>query len=89
MKIPFASPAAVAELRTVLYPPIFNGSFVYTSEIGREAAMFADFYIVYIVVFLNEAFKSEPYHSYLFSIGEGLHGEDVPYTFFQRGRFNA
>lgn len=44
--------------------------------------MFADFHIVCNVVFFNEAFKSEPHYSYMFSIGEVLHGDDMPYTFF-------
>lgn len=85
-KFPFAPPAAVRELSTLLYPPVFNGTYGYTSETGREAAMFADFHIVCNAVFLNSAFKSAPKghysYSYLFSIGAGLHGDDVPYTFF-------
>ncbi len=83
-KFPFAPPAAVAELSTVLYPPVFDGTYGYTSQTGREANMFADFHIVCNAAFLNGAFKSLPQgqYSYLFSIGKGLHGEDVPYTFF-------
>jgi len=83
-KFPFAPPAVVTELSTVLYPPVFNGSFGYTSQTGREAAMFADFHIVCNAAFLNEAFRSLPRapYSYLSSIGAGLHGDDVPYTFF-------
>jgi len=85
-KFPFASPTAVTQLSTTLYPPVFNGSFGYASQIGREAALVADFHIVCNVVALNEAFRTllpaRALYGYLFAIGQGLHGDDVPYTFF-------
>jgi carboxylesterase type B len=49
--------------------------------LGRVVATNADFHILCNAYSLNSAFRNGS-HSYLFSIGAGLHGDDIPYTFF-------
>ncbi|RAL65860.1 hypothetical protein DID88_005523 [Monilinia fructigena] len=81
------------QLANVLYPPIYNGSYGYTSSIERLALSISHFTIAcnaYSLVSapskisprnVNASSPSSSY-AYLFSIPPGIHGLDVPYTFF-------
>ncbi|KAB8295158.1 hypothetical protein EYC80_007087 [Monilinia laxa] len=91
--LPSANTSVIFHLANVLYPPIYNGSYGYTSSIERLALSISHFTIIcnaYSLVStlskispqnVNSSSPSSSY-AYLFSIPPGIHGIDVPYTFF-------
>jgi carboxylesterase type B len=77
---PTANSSTITTITDVLYPPVFNGSYGYTDQIGRTALSIADVTIGCNAHYLASTFPSA--YAYLFSVLPGLHGEDVAYTFF-------
>lgn len=80
MLFPTANASTISYITEVLYPPVFNGSYGYTSAIGRTALAVSD-----LLVGCNAnimASTLSPGSAYLFSVPPALHGEDIPYTFF-------
>lgn len=71
-------------ITNVLYPPIYDGSYGYTSSVTRAALVTADLALVCNNDYLNRAYHNQTY-AYELSIPPGLHGDDVPYTFFNNG----
>jgi cholinesterase len=65
----------------VLYPPLYNGSYPYKSQLERTALTYAEFNINCNRVFMNAALPSISY-GYLFSVSPGLHAVDIEYTFY-------
>jgi carboxylesterase type B len=78
---PTASSTVISCVTETLYPPMFNGSYGYLNQFERTALTIGDITITCNTRFLDTAFKNQTY-SYIFSVPEGLHGEDVAYTFF-------
>ena len=78
---PDASAQTVDYIDTVLYPPVFDGTYNYTSQIERTALTINELSFSCNSRFLDLAFGNKTY-SYLFSVPPGLHGEDVAYTYF-------
>ncbi|MCJ1395754.1 hypothetical protein MMC18_008640 [Xylographa bjoerkii] len=78
---PDIQPAAALYIENVLYPPIFNGSYGYTSNFQRAILTVAESTFTCNTNYLDRAFLNQTY-SYQFSVGAALHGQDVPYTFF-------
>jgi cholinesterase len=78
---PDASNATVDYITTELYPPVFDGTEPYTTQFERTALTVSDFAFACNTRYLDLAFGNQTY-SYLFSVPPGLHGEDIPYTFF-------
>ncbi|KAJ5206443.1 Carboxylesterase type B [Penicillium cf. griseofulvum] len=68
----------------VLYPPVYDGSYGYTDSIARTAITISDLIFRCNTDYLNRAFYGETY-AYEFSIPPALHGQDVSYTFFNKG----
>jgi carboxylesterase type B len=64
-----------------LYPPIFNGSQQYTSNLERAILLNSDILITCNTFYLDTAFKNKT-HAYLFAVPPALHGDDLPYTFY-------
>ncbi|KAI9794073.1 MAG: hypothetical protein M1816_006698 [Peltula sp. TS41687] len=79
--LPTASPEVVDYISQTLYPPIFNGSFGYRDQIQRTALTLAEVGFSCNTNYLGRAYGNQTYN-YLFSIPPALHGQDVPYTFF-------
>ena len=65
-----------------LYPPIFNGTYNYTNQIARAAEIVGEALFSCNANYLDRAFGNRSY-SYQFSVAPSLHGDDVPYTFYQ------
>ncbi|TVY41701.1 Carboxylesterase [Lachnellula subtilissima] len=65
-----------------LYPPIFNGTYNYTNQIARAAEIVGEALFACNANYLDRAFGNRAY-SYQFSVAPSLHGDDVPYTFYQ------
>jgi carboxylesterase type B len=79
--LPDASAATLSYMLSVVYPPVFDGTYGYWSEFGRLAQIEGDFFFSCSTNFLATAFKNETYN-YIFAYPPGYHAEDVPYTFF-------
>ena len=78
---PDISPAAASYVENVLYPADFSGKYGYTDNIGREVLTVADSSFTCTSNYLDRAFGNQTY-GYLFSVPPALHGQDIPYTFF-------
>ncbi len=85
---PDASPSVMNYIENTLYPPIFNGSYRYTNQVERGAATVTDAQFSCNAAYLSQAFANRTY-AYLFSVPPGLHGLDVPYTFFNGPTFSV
>ncbi|KAL9118166.1 MAG: hypothetical protein Q9187_005294, partial [Circinaria calcarea] len=81
ISFPDASAGTLNYIETVLYPPVFDGSFGYTSEIQRANLVLSESTFTCTTNYLNRAFRNNTF-AYQFSVGPALHGQDVPYTFF-------
>jgi carboxylesterase type B len=80
MLFPTANASTISYTTEILYPPVFNGTYGHTSAIGRTALAVSD-----LLVGCNAnimASTLSPGYAYLFSVPPALHGEDIPYTFF-------
>jgi hypothetical protein len=77
---PTANISTVSYITDALYPPIFNGSYRYASEIERTWIAISDFLVGCNADIL--ASKLKPGYAYLFSVPPALHGGDFPNTFF-------
>jgi carboxylesterase type B len=62
----------------VLYPPVFDGSLGYTSQIKRIDLLFSELAFTCNTRYMDLAFGNKTY-SYLFSTPPALHGDDNPY----------
>lgn len=79
--LPEISPEVLNEVTEVLYPPVFNGTYGYTTDVQRLALAVSDLVFQCNTAYLNRAYNQQTY-AYLFSIPPALHGQDLPYTFF-------
>ena len=79
--LPESPSSAIGYIENVLYPPIFNGSFPYTSELGRAQLLLGESGITCSTRFMAHAFGNETFN-YEFSVPPALHGQDVQFTFF-------
>ncbi|TVY80745.1 Carboxylesterase patB [Lachnellula suecica] len=77
---PTANSTLVDTIVDVLYPPVFNGSYGYSDQIGRTAIIIADFIVGCNAHSLAATLTFA--YAYLFDVPPGLHGEDSDYTFF-------
>ena len=78
---PVAPTSIINYMTDVLYPPIFNGSYPYTTEFTRAAFLVSEAFFTCNTRYLDLAFQNNTY-AYYFTIPPGLHGEDIAYTFF-------
>ncbi|KAI9643680.1 hypothetical protein NHQ30_008302 [Ciborinia camelliae] len=78
---PTVSNSTLDYITGTLYPPIYNGSYSYTTVWERAALLTAEVIFTCNARYINTAFLNET-HSYYFTVPPGLHGEDIAYTFF-------
>lgn len=67
-----------------LYPAIFDdttGQYPYTNNYERTCLLVSEAIFTCNTNYLARAFKNQTYN-YIFSVSPGLHGQDIPYTFF-------
>ena len=81
---PYASQKSLDHITDVLYPPVFDGSYPYTSQYSRASLIISESSFTCNTNYLSTAYKNETY-SYLFAIPPAFHGLDVPYTFYDGG----
>ena len=75
---PSASEETVNYITEVLYPPVFDGSFGYTSQFRRLDLLFSELAFTCNTRYMDLAFANKTY-SYLFSVPPALHGDDNQY----------
>ncbi|KAG9855447.1 carboxylesterase family protein-like protein, partial [Aureobasidium melanogenum] len=75
-------PSTLNYITRTLYPPVFDGSQAqnYTNQIGRAAAIVSELAFTCNTVYLHKAYNKT--YGYLFDIPPSIHGQDVPYTFY-------
>ena len=78
---PDIAPKVLRYLSDVLYPPVFDGSQPYRTNFQRATFVLSESTFTCNTFYLDSAYKNQTY-AYLFSVLFGLHGTDVPYTFF-------
>lgn len=66
---------------TDLYPNILNGTYGYTSQLGRAKLLISELVFTCNTRFLGTAFRNQTYN-YRFEYPPGLHGQDLDWTFF-------
>jgi len=77
---PTANASLIDYISEVLYPPVFNGTYGYKTQIGRTNVTIADFTIHCNAHLLASTLAGA--YAYLFTVPPGLHAVDIPYTFF-------
>ncbi|KAF4637403.1 hypothetical protein G7Y89_g693 [Cudoniella acicularis] len=78
---PAASNATIDYWAQVAYPPIYDGSYGYTTITERAALFISEVSFTCNARYTDLAYGNETY-SYYFTVPPGFHGEDVAYTFF-------
>ncbi|KAF8854312.1 alpha/beta-hydrolase [Acephala macrosclerotiorum] len=73
---------ASSYILNTLYPPVFDGSQGYTNEIARADYIVSEALFACNAEYLARAFGTQAY-AYDFSVPPALHGQDVPYTFYE------
>ena len=73
---PTINPAVLDYIANVLYPPVFNGSYPYASQIGRTILSISESTFTCNTVYLDHAFGNKTY-SYQFSVPPALHGQGM------------
>ncbi|KAF2086017.1 alpha/beta-hydrolase [Saccharata proteae CBS 121410] len=77
---PTISNETATYIESELYPPVFNGTYGYTTEFTRAAKTTSDFAFVCNTNYLDRAFDNLTY-AYEFSVTPGIHGQDTVYIF--------
>ena len=80
--LPDITPSIVKYIDAVLYPPIFDGSYGYTSQYQRAVQIVSEGAFTCNTNYLDLAFENGTY-AYQWSVGTAIHGSDVPSTFFR------
>lgn len=69
---------------SVLYPPVYDGSYPYTNIYERTFLLVKEEIFSCNTHYLAEAYNNQTYN-YQFEIPPAFHGFDVPYTFYNGG----
>ncbi len=80
---PNISRSSLSYIKDVLYPPVFDGSYGYTTQLGRTSLTVGDVAIVCNARYLDQAFPGQ--YAYEFTVPPGLHAEDTSYIFYDSG----
>ncbi|KAL9582931.1 MAG: hypothetical protein Q9203_005285 [Teloschistes exilis] len=78
--VPDIDPSVAGYIEDQLYPTVSNST-LYTDETGRLSLLISELAFVCNTLYLDRAFGNETF-AYQFSVPPALHGQDVPYTFF-------
>lgn len=78
---PSISEDVLAYMTQTLYPPVFDGTYGYTSHFERIALATAEGIFTCNTFYLDRAFGNKTY-AYLFAVPPAFHSFDVAYTFY-------
>ncbi|KAJ5638973.1 uncharacterized protein N7484_006835 [Penicillium longicatenatum] len=82
---PFITQDVIDYVTQVLYPPIYNGTYGYTSPTERYVFLISESIFECNTEYLNWAYENNTF-AYEFSVPPSLHGQDTLYTFYNPGR---
>ena len=83
--LPSAASTSVTDyIENTLYPPVFGGTCPYRNGFQRLQLFIAESTFTCNTRYLARGFGNNTY-SYEFAVPPGLHGQDVPYTFYVPG----
>lgn len=85
--LPGITDEALELITTRFYPPVFDGSKGYRDQLQRTALTVAESIFNCNTFYLSRAYNNETF-SYIFAVPPALHGQDVPYTFFDENAPN-
>lgn len=86
--LPYTSQDVVDYITATLYPPVYNGpDALYKNPFERLALILAEGSTACNANALLSARNDT--HGYLFAVSPGLHGQDVPYTYYDPGAASA
>ena len=80
---PDISNSSLSYIQDILYPPVFDGSYGYTTQMGRTDLTIGDVAIVCNTRYLDHAFPGQ--YAYEFTVPPGFHAEDTSYVFYNSG----
>lgn len=83
-----APQSSINYIVNTLYPPIFDGSLGYTNNFQRASLIISEGVFTCNTNYLSRAYGNETY-SYLFAIPPAIHGQDVPYTYYDGGAIST
>jgi len=78
---PTITDATIQYISKTLYPPIFDGSYNYTTPTYRNDLLISEAFFTCNTHWLSLAYASQTY-AYIFSVYPSLHGDDIPYTYY-------
>ena len=78
---PYSPQSALDHISQVLYPPVYDGTYDYTTPLGRLTLTVAEQHVVCNPYFLARAYDNTT-HNYIFSVPPALHAEDLSYSFY-------
>ncbi|KAL3426049.1 carboxylesterase family protein [Phlyctema vagabunda] len=80
-QLPGASSTVLSYITNTLYPAVFDGTYGYRTQMQRANLIVAESSFTCTTRYLATAFRNQTY-SYFFTVPPGLHGQDIPYTFY-------
>lgn len=78
---PYAPASALSYISSTLYPPIYNGSYPYTTPLSRLTLTIAEQHVICNPYFLARGYGNKT-HNYIFSVPPALHAEDLSHSFY-------
>ncbi|KAM0275983.1 hypothetical protein ACHAQH_007201 [Verticillium albo-atrum] len=81
---PDVSPDVLRELKTRIYPEVYDSTYAWTSQFERSEATGGDSWFTCNNRYISKAFGASV-RGYLFDVGTGYHGTDIAYTYFNEG----
>jgi carboxylesterase type B len=79
-----APASSIKHITSTLYPPVFDGSLGYKNNVERGSLIISEGVFTCNTNYLSRAYGNATY-SYLFAIPPAIHGQDVPYTYYEGG----
>lgn len=90
---PDASESAMSELKTTVYPAVYNdSSLAWSAPLSRLMTAISDFTFTCHAYFVAEAYGTavgQDAHSYLFSVPPGTHTLDVYYSYYVNSTWSS
>ena len=78
---PTITDATIQYISKTLYPPVFDGSLGYTTQTVRSDLLITEAFFTCSTNYLARAYGDQTFN-YIFSVPPSLHGDDIPYTYF-------
>lgn len=78
---PSITEAAVDYISQSLYPAIYDGSYGYTTPTYRAEVFITEAFFTCNTNWLANGYEAKTF-AYLFSVFPSLHGQDIPYTYY-------